>query len=59
MGTRWKDFIFLSPEYQPVTKSDFHITSQPFSYPTTIIKDGKIIYKELSTSPYNTEASLK
>ncbi|MER2129081.1 YetF domain-containing protein [Solibacillus sp.] len=47
--------IFLSPEHQPVTKSDLNITSQPFSYPTTIIKDGKINYEMLSNSPYNEE----
>lgn len=55
MGTRWRDFIFLSPEHQPVTKSDLYITSQPFSYPTTIIKEGKINYEVLSNSPYNEE----
>ncbi len=47
--------IFLSPEHQPVTKSDLNITSQPFSYPTTIIKEGKINYEVLSNSPYNEE----
>lgn len=47
--------IFLSPPHQPVTKSDLHITSQPFSYPVTIIKEGKINYEELSNSPYNEE----
>ena len=47
--------FFLSPEHQPVTKSDLNITSQPFSYPTTIIKEGKINYKVLSDSPYNEE----
>ena len=47
--------FFLSPEHQPVTKSDLNITSQPFSYPTTIIKEGKINYEVLSNSPYNEE----
>lgn len=47
--------IFLSPEHQPVTKSDLNITSQPFSYPYTIIKEGKINYEVLSNSPYNEE----
>lgn len=47
--------FFLSPEHQPVTKSDLNITSQPFSYPTTIIKEGKINYEALSNSPYNEE----
>lgn len=50
--------IFLSPEHQSVTKSDLNITFQPFSYPITIIKEGKINYKELSNSPY-TEETLK
>lgn len=47
--------IFLTPQHQPVTKSDLNITSQPFSYPVTIIKEGKINYEELSNSPYNEE----
>ena len=47
--------FFLSPEHQPVTKSDLNISSQPFSYPTTIIKEGKINYEVLSNSPYNEE----
>ena len=47
--------IFLSPEHQPVTKSDLNISSQPFSYPTTIIKEGKINYEVLRNSPYNEE----
>ncbi|MER2031028.1 MAG: hypothetical protein ABS903_17850, partial [Solibacillus sp.] len=34
------------------------ITSQPFSYPTTIIKEGKINYEALSNSPY-TEEKIK
>jgi len=55
MGTRWRDFIFLSPEHQPVTKSDLNITSQPFSYPNAIIKEGKINYEMLNNSPYNEE----
>lgn len=47
--------FFLSTEHQPVTKSDLNITSEPFSYPTTIIKEGKINYEVLSNSPYNEE----
>lgn len=47
--------FFLSTEHQPVTKSDFNIPTQPFSYPTTIINEGKINYKALSNSPYNEE----
>ncbi|MFA1737706.1 DUF421 domain-containing protein [Lysinibacillus fusiformis] len=47
--------FFLSPEHQPVTKSDLNITSQPFSYPTAIIKEGKINYEMLINSPYNKE----
>lgn len=50
--------IFLSPDHQPVTKSDLNITSQPFSYPITIIKEGKIKYETLRNSPY-TEETLK
>ena len=47
--------FFLSPEHQPVTKSDLNITSQPFSYPATIIKEGKINYEVLSNSAYSEE----
>ncbi|MDM5335219.1 DUF421 domain-containing protein [Ureibacillus composti] len=47
--------FFLSPEYQSVTKSDLNIISEPFSYPTTIIKEGKINYEVLSNSIYNEE----
>ena len=50
--------IFLASDHQPVTKSDLNITSQPFSYPITIIKEGRIKYEELSNSPY-TEETLK
>lgn len=50
--------IFLSPDHQPVTKSDLNITSQPFSYPMTIIKEGKINYEALCNSIY-TEETLK
>jgi len=47
--------FFLSPEHQPVTKSDLNITFQPFSCPTAIIKEGKINYEMLNNSPYNKE----
>lgn len=40
--------IFLYPDYQTITKSDMEITTKPFSMPTTIIKEGKIDYRELS-----------
>jgi uncharacterized membrane protein YcaP (DUF421 family) len=39
--------VFLHPEYDPVTPSDMKIKTEPFSFPKTIIKDGKIISKEL------------
>lgn len=47
--------FFLSPEHQPVTKSDLNISSQPFSYPTAIIKEGKINYDMINNSPFNEE----
>ncbi|SOC40722.1 DUF421 domain-containing protein [Ureibacillus acetophenoni] len=39
---------FLFPEHQPVTKKDLQITSEPFSFTTVVVKEGKIDYKELN-----------
>ena len=39
--------IFLDSQYQTVTPSDLHLVTKPFHFPSTVIKEGKIIFKEL------------
>ncbi|MBU3160759.1 DUF421 domain-containing protein [Clostridium frigoris] len=39
--------VFLHPKYEPITPSLFQIETEPFNLPSTIIKEGKIISKEL------------
>ena len=39
--------IFLHPKYEPITPSFFQMETEPFNLPRTIIKEGKIITKEL------------
>lgn len=39
--------VFLFPEYEPITPSSLNIETEPFSLPQTIIKEGKINFKEL------------
>lgn len=39
--------VFLHPEYEPVTPSSMQLDTEPFDLPRTIIKEGKIEYKEL------------
>lgn len=39
--------VFLHPQYNPVTPSDYQMKTEPFYLPRTIIKDGKLIAKEL------------
>ncbi|WP_315079416.1 DUF421 domain-containing protein [uncultured Clostridium sp.] len=39
--------VFLHPEYEPITHSSLHIEMEPFNFPRTIIKEGKINFKEL------------
>lgn len=39
--------VFLYPEYNPVTPSIMQLKTEPFYLPKTIIKEGKIITKEL------------
>ena len=39
--------FFLSPQLQALTAEDIHLIKKPFSFPTTIIKEGKINIKEL------------
>lgn len=39
--------FFLDPKYDPITPETMQINMQPFYFPRTIIKDGKIVYEEL------------
>lgn len=39
--------VFLDPKHQPVTRSDMQLPTTPFSFPHTIVKDGKIDQSEL------------
>lgn len=39
--------VFLHPKYEPITPSSFQMETEPFNLPRTIIKEGKIISKEL------------
>jgi uncharacterized membrane protein YcaP (DUF421 family) len=39
--------VFLDPKYEPLTPSTMHIVTEPFDFPKTIIKEGKLYYKEL------------
>lgn len=39
--------VFLHPKYEPITPSSFLMETEPFNLPRTIIKEGKIISKEL------------
>ncbi len=40
--------VFLHPEYEPVTPSSLNIKMEPFSFPKTIILEGKINFNELA-----------
>lgn len=39
--------VFLDPQYEPVTPATLKIKTEPFDMPRTIIKEGKMISKEL------------
>jgi uncharacterized membrane protein YcaP (DUF421 family) len=39
--------VFLDPKYEPLTPSHYQMETEPFDFPRTIIKEGKIDYKEL------------
>ncbi|AWK51562.1 hypothetical protein DIC82_11210 [Clostridium beijerinckii] len=39
--------VFLQPKYEPLTPSSLQMELEPFSFPRTIIKEGKINFKEL------------
>ena len=40
--------VFLKPPHQAVTKSDLQIPSKLFTFPRTVIKEGKLDFNELS-----------
>ncbi|WP_394235265.1 DUF421 domain-containing protein [Niallia oryzisoli] len=40
--------IFLKTQQQTVTKADMNIPAKPFSFPRTVIKEGKLIFHELN-----------
>lgn len=39
--------VFLDPMYDPITPADYQMKTEPFDLPKLIIKEGKIISKEL------------
>ena len=39
--------VFLHPKYDPITPSYLQLEAEPFNFPRTIIKDGRILNKEL------------
>lgn len=39
--------VFLHPKYQPLTPSYYKMETEPFNFPKTIIKEGKINFNEL------------
>ncbi len=39
--------VFLHPQYESITPSSLNIETEPFNFPRTIIKEGKINFKEI------------
>ncbi len=39
--------FFLDPKYEPITPEFYQLKTEPFDLPRTIIKDGKVVAKEL------------
>jgi uncharacterized membrane protein YcaP (DUF421 family) len=39
--------VFLDSRYEPITPSHYKMATEPFNFPRTIIKEGRIDYKEL------------
>jgi uncharacterized membrane protein YcaP (DUF421 family) len=39
--------VFMDPKYEPLTPESLHITTEPFDFPRTIVKEGIINSKEL------------
>lgn len=40
--------VFLHPKYEAITPSSLHIEMEPFNFPKTIIKEGKVDFNELN-----------
>ncbi|MGE7758764.1 DUF421 domain-containing protein [Peribacillus sp. NPDC097895] len=40
--------LFLHPQYEAVTPADMHLATNAFPFPKTIIREGKIDFKELN-----------
>ena len=40
--------VFLDPKYEPLTPSSMQMAAEPFNFPRTIIKEGKINYEVLN-----------
>jgi uncharacterized membrane protein YcaP (DUF421 family) len=47
--------FFLYPKYEPLTSSSCQIEVEPYDYPRTIIKEGKIMIKELQQTHTDVE----
>ena len=47
--------FFLESQYQAITPKDMKLTTKPFSFPITIIKDGKIDFEELKQTDKDEE----
>ncbi|AFS79782.1 hypothetical protein DUF421 [Gottschalkia acidurici 9a] len=39
--------VFLHPKYNPITPSSLHIETEPYTFPRTIVKEGKVNLEEL------------
>lgn len=39
--------VFLQPKYEPITPSSLQLEIEPFSFPCTVIKEGKLNFMEL------------
>jgi uncharacterized membrane protein YcaP (DUF421 family) len=45
--------FFLDPKYEPITPATYKMETERFELPRTIIKEGKIIFKELNQTQKN------
>ncbi|MFJ7737541.1 DUF421 domain-containing protein [Lysinibacillus sp. NPDC097287] len=46
---------FLYPQYQTLTQTDMNLAPTPFSFPTVIIKEGKVDYDEVNNQKMNVD----
>lgn len=40
--------VFLDPQYEPITPSTYNLATEPFDFPKTIIKEGRINFQVLT-----------